>query len=302
EILDENPYKPMKSVERYGFGTAELIAGRVGIERHDPKRIAALVTYALDEGCSAGGHMYLEEEAFFLAIRRLDGSLNPHEAVRIAIEQEAPIVIDASGHAARFYTKWLREDESRLVNILAARLTTEVRPLVSLEGEELNAAIAEAVRAVGQSKGNPNFELDESQMQALLGILTSTCSLHTLTAGPGCGKTAIVEVLMEVLGKQRFNGKSKSKQGRAIRTTFCAPIGKAAKVLTSRIKKWGSAKTIHSTLEFNGNFQRNVDNPLETDFVVADEQSMLGGPLGAAFLEAIPMKAHILMLGDPGQL
>src|SRR5690606_12277873 len=166
----------------------------------------------------------------------------------------------------------------------------------------LNAAIAEAVRAVGQSKGNPNFELDESQMQALLGILTSTCSLHTLTAGPGCGKTAIVEVLMEVLGKQRFNGKSKSKQGRAIRTTFCAPIGKAAKVLTSRIKKWGSAKTIHSTLEFNGNFQRNVDNPLETDFVVADEQSMLGGPLGAAFLEAIPMKAHILMLGDPGQL
>src|SRR5690606_31066502 len=120
EILDENPYKPMKSVERYGFGTAELIAGRVGIERHDPKRIAALVTYALDEGCSAGGHMYLEEEAFFLAIRRLDGSLNPHEAVRIAVEQEAPIVSDASGHAARFYTKWLREDESRLVNILAA--------------------------------------------------------------------------------------------------------------------------------------------------------------------------------------
>src|SRR5690606_41053919 len=108
EILDENPYKPMKSVERYGFGTAELIAGRVGIERHDPKRIAALVTYALDEGCSAGGHMYLEEEAFFLDIRHLDGSLNPHEAVRVAIVQVAPIASDAPGIAARRVTSVLR--------------------------------------------------------------------------------------------------------------------------------------------------------------------------------------------------
>jgi exodeoxyribonuclease V alpha subunit len=100
-----------------------------------------------------------------------------------------------------------------------------------------------------------------------------------------------VEVLMHALHAHR-----------EIRSTFCAPIGKAAKVLNSRIKAWVEARTIHSTLEFTGVFERNADNQLETDFVVADEQSMLGSPLGSALFDAIPKEAHILMLGDPGQL
>ena len=85
-------------------------------------------------------------------------------------------------------------------------------------------------------------------------------------------------------------------------TTFCAPIGKAAKVLNERIKNWGQAKTIHATLEFTDSFGRHSGNPLDTSFVVTDEQSMLGGPLGMALFDAIPLDTHILMLGDPDQL
>ena len=291
EILEENPYKPMEHVERYGFQTADLVASRVGINKKDPKRIAAIVSYALNEGCNAGGHMFLHEEALFESIRRFDSSIEPKAAIALALEREEPIVIDGNFGRARYYTKGLRRAESNLADQLAMRMTTEIKPLCDLVGEELERVIDQAVANVGNAKGNPKFKLDNSQREALSGILTSTCSLHTLTAGPGCGKTAIVEVMMEVLGLTKQQ-----------RTTFCAPIGKAAKVLSSRVKNWGVAKTIHSTLEFKGHFERNIDNPLETDLVVADEQSMLGGPLGAAFLDAIPPNAHVLMLGDPGQL
>lgn len=290
-MLDDNPYKPISAVERYAFQTADLIGREVGIQSRDPKRIAAIVTYALDEGCNSGGHMWLHEQAFFDSIRRIDRGLDPEKAVAIALEQEEPIVLDGSFGATRYYPAYLRKAETTLITHLSMRLTDVVDPLCSLEGQELEDAIDRAVRAVGESKGNPNFKLDDSQRAAVRGILTSTCSLHTLTAGPGCGKTAIVEVVMEVLGFQDRP-----------RTTFCAPVGKAAKVLSNRVRKWGVAKTLHSTLEFVGEFQRNADNPLDCDLAVADEQSMLGGPLGAAFLDAMPARAHLLLLGDQNQL
>lgn len=290
-MLDDNPYKPITAVERYAFQTADLIGREVGIKSRDPKRVAAIVTYALDEGCNSGGHMWLHEQAFFDSIRRIDRGLDPEQAVAIALEQEEPIVLDGSFGATRYYPAYLRKAETTLVTHLSMRLTDVVDPLCSLEGQELEDAIDRAVRAVGESKGKPDFKLDDSQRGAVRGILTSTCSLHTLTAGPGCGKTAIVEVMMEVLGYQDRP-----------RTTFCAPVGKAAKVLSNRIRKWGVAKTLHSTLEFVGQFQRNADNPLDCDLAVADEQSMLGGPLGAAFLDAVPARAHLLLLGDQNQL
>ena len=288
EILDQNPYRPITKVDRYAFGSADMIAGKVGIARDDPKRIGAIVCCALSEGCNSSGHMWLTQQELFKAIRNIDPNLDPATAVNIAIEQEEPVVIDGAFGRARYYSKENRRYETNLTSHLAHRLTHEVEPLCKLTGEELEDEIDRAVAAVGKSKGSKYFILDESQRDALRGILTSRCSLHTLTAGPGCGKTAIVEVLMETIGPRQ--------------TTFCAPIGKAAKVLNTRIKKWGEAKTIHSTLEFQGSFKRNHENQLESTLIIADEQSMLGGPLGSAFFDAINSNAHIIMLGDPGQL
>ena len=291
KILDDNPYKPMQSVERYGFQTADMIAGKLNIEGDDPRRISAMVSYALGEGCANSGHMYLDRQNLFRTIREIDrkSTMDPAEAIDLAIKNEEPMYEDYSMGDVRYYTKAMRKAESMLVDHLSMRLTTEVEPLSDLSGQELEDLINGAVATVASTKGQSDFKLDPSQTEALRGILTSRCSLHTLTAGPGCGKTAIVEVLMEAVGPR-------------LRTTFCAPIGKAAKVLNSRIKKWGTAKTIHSTLEYTGEFNRNGANPLETDLVIADEQSMLGGPLGAAFFDAVPAKAHIIMLGDVNQL
>jgi len=287
-ILDDNPFEPIREVERYGFQTADLVARQAGIGRDDPKRISAIVSYALSEGCEAGGHVWLSQGALFESITRIDYLINPSQAVSIAIERGEPIVIDEEFGAPRYYTKAMRRAEQLLASHLAMRLTHEVEPLYQGDPAELDAVIDQAVRAVGGRKGIKDYKLDPSQRAAIVGILTSTCSLHTLTAGPGCGKTTIVEVLMEALD--------------GTDAIFCAPTGKAAKVLNGRVKSWGEAKTIHSTLEFVGEFQRNASNPLDTELVVGDEQSMLDTSLGAHFFDAIPARSHIIMLGDINQL
>lgn len=49
-------------------------------------------------------------------------------------------------------------------------------------------------KAIEVSQRLLGYELDEDQMKALYGIATSESRLHVVTAGPGCGKTAIMEV------------------------------------------------------------------------------------------------------------
>jgi len=51
-----------------------------------------------------------------------------------------------------------------------------------------------------------------------------------------------------------------------------------------------------------GGFQRNTRNPLETDVVVVDEASMIDLVLAHHLLQAVPLTATLLLVGDADQL
>ena len=94
----------------------------------------------------------------------------------------------------------------------------------------------------------------------MVGVLTSPKRLHTVTAGPGMGKTAIMEILTCVLKSREF--------------VFCGRTGKSAKVLSNRLSKHGrTAATVHSTLQGSSraDFQINDEDPLAADVLVLDE-------------------------------
>jgi exodeoxyribonuclease V alpha subunit len=62
---------------------------------------------------------------------------------------------------------------------------------------------------------------------------------------------------------------------------------------------------LHRLLEWNpreSGFQRNARNPLETDVVVVDEGSMIDILLAHHLLQAIPLTATLLLVGDADQL
>jgi exodeoxyribonuclease V alpha subunit len=63
------------------------------------------------------------------------------------------------------------------------------------------------------------------------------------------------------------------------------------------------SKTIHRLLEWQiGQFKKNEENPLDVDFIIIDECSMLDISLTASLLKAIPPESQILFIGDADQL
>jgi len=63
------------------------------------------------------------------------------------------------------------------------------------------------------------------------------------------------------------------------------------------------SKTIHRLLEWKiGKFNKNEENPLETDFLIVDECSMLDINLTASLLKAVPPDSQVLFIGDADQL
>ncbi|MDE7037893.1 MAG: AAA family ATPase, partial [Lachnospiraceae bacterium] len=70
------------------------------------------------------------------------------------------------------------------------------------------------------------------------------------------------------------------------------------------------SQTVHRLLEVNGNpeeegisgFQRNEENPLETDVIIIDEMSMVDLSLMSALLRAVIPGTRLILVGDCNQL
>ncbi|MCX5841099.1 MAG: AAA family ATPase [Deltaproteobacteria bacterium] len=112
-----------------------------------------------------------------------------------------------------------------------------------------------------------------------------------ITGGPGTGKTTLLRVLTQILDAKK------------LRYVLAAPTGRAAKRLFEATGR--EAKTIHRLLEYSsaqGGFQRSPQHPLEVDFVIVDEMSMVDVQLMNTLLGAIPQGASLVLVGDADQL
>jgi exodeoxyribonuclease V alpha subunit len=284
-LFSKDPYAPIRDIDGYGFVAADQIALRgIGFSRFHECRLAALATYALRDGCERGGHTFLTPDDLVARIGWIDPDVVPEKAMEVAMQRKEPIIIDTQ----RSYPRHLWMAERALARHLAVRALTMASPLFHGEEAELEQRLTDAEALLGT--GDKPFRLDESQRRAVIGMLTSRNLVHTLTAGPGCGKTALMEVLVNVTRDRRF--------------LFCAPTGKAAKVLSARVKRFDlTATTIHAMLGVGPDgFQFNEHNPLEADIIIVDESSMNDLMLARALLEAVPPDAHVIFLGDADQL
>ena len=121
--------------------------------------------------------------------------------------------------------------------------------------------------------------------------LALSAKLLIITGGPGVGKTTLVNSILTIM------------TGKGVKPLLCAPTGRAAKRLSESTGL--EAKTIHRLLEVdptNGQFKRNADNPLECDFLVADECSMIDVPLANQLLKAVASSTVLIFVGDVDQL
>ncbi len=114
-----------------------------------------------------------------------------------------------------------------------------------------------------------------------------------VSGGPGTGKTYVTTIIKKI-----FLSYSE-KHALPVPKIICvAPTGKAA-------SKMDQGSTIHSILKPLKNspgFYYNKNNTLQADVIIIDEASMIDILLLTRLLEAIPMTAKVIVLGDQYQL
>ena len=276
EIVKNNPYVIVQSIDGIGFKSADKIALNLGIANDADFRIDAGINYLLMEAES-------------------DGNTG---APITTLAQKTSELLDVSSERIKQRLSILLEDD-RLNEYPPSQLVQ--RPSMAI-GE---ASIAKHIRRLHEAPSSlPPIQIDkaliwsenqlhitwsETQKKALHSILSSKLSI--LTGGPGTGKTTLLRALIHVL------------LAKHVRLYLAAPTGRAAQRMQEATGY--EARTVHRTLKYEpsiGGFSYNEENLLPADYLIVDEASMLDIHLTHALLRALPDAAHVLFVGDIYQL
>ncbi len=303
EVLEKNPYRLAEDIPGVGFKKADEIAGKAGFERNSPGRIRAGLMYLLSIA-SGEGHTYLPEE--MLVRTAVEQLVVDEELIRdvIAVMTMDNVLIRRK---AEIEAKSPEEGASKTEETKQ----TEIRIyLPALYYAELNCArilkdlnIAHNGDRIVQDKHiremekKAGIELDDNQRTAVFEACNG--GVTVITGGPGTGKTTTIQTLIRVL----------ISEGYSILTA--APTGRAAKRMEQATDY--PSQTIHRLLECNGvfpdgedgetgRFGRNEEKPLETDYVIIDEMSMVDIYLFQSLLKALTVETRLVLVGDADQL
>ena len=279
-ILTENPYQMAEDIDGVGFKTADEIASRIGIRTDSDFRIRSGILYALNLA-TGEGHTYLPMDELTKrasAVLEIEGTYIEKHYMDLALDRK--IVMQQKEDELQIYASAFFHMENNTAGMLKQ---------LDISYDVSDKEIENRIKRIEKQTG---IELDELQMLAVKEAVKN--GLLIITGGPGTGKTTTINTIIryfEMEGMDIFLG---------------APTGRAAKRMSETTGF--EARTIHRMLEVNGGpegsggFERNENNPLETDVIIIDEMSMVDITLMHALLKAIVAGTRLILVGDVNQL
>ena len=281
--LKENPYICCTEFE-VPFFTADAIAHDLNFEYLDKRRIESIIFEAIKMSKSSG-NVFIYQDELNKNIKFILRNSAFHEKIPLTYFAASMIkckwlkIEKQEGERTRIYFKslWLSENET-------------ARHLNRLRSDSLDLPFDEKIIEKIEKETNIKYHTMQKKSFNLL----KTTGVKILTGGPGTGKTTLLNGI--ILAFQKLNPKAK--------VVLCSPTGRAAQRMSEQTGRISS--TIHKLLEikpYEDIFtSRDSVNPIEADFIIVDEFSMIDIEIMSVFLNAIRGKTLVLFVGDVDQI
>lgn len=280
-ILKENPYRLADDIEGVGFRTADEIATKAGIKTDSDFRIRSGILYTLQQA-GMDGHTYLPMEDLTLRAKELLQVDPEHiEKHYMNLAMDRKIIMQQNSGVTQIYSTAFYYMEANSATMLKQLDIT------------YDVSDAEIEMQIKKIEKQTKMDLDEHQVEAVKEAVRN--GLLVITGGPGTGKTTTINTIIKYFELEGLD------------IFLAAPTGRAAKRMSETTGF--EARTIHRMLELNGGvdggtagFERNEQNPLETDVIIIDEMSMVDISLMYSLLKAVVAGTRLILVGDVNQL
>lgn len=282
-----NPYILIQDLWGIGFLKADEIAITLGLEKDSFNRISSAINHVLKNNLDSGS-LYLGMADLLkktVELINLSENENPEslvcEIIDEMIQKSALVSLEHSGATlVSFYKIFAAEEE----------LAGLILRLVNLELARFPFDIANIQRELSVPTQSNMVLLSDQQQKAIFTALANKITI--ITGGPGTGKTTLLKELIKILKDHKYS------------FSLSAPTGRAAKRMQQATNCF--SQTLHRLLEFDPilkQFGRNINKPLDSDFLIIDEFSMVDLFLANSILRAVnTCKTQILFIGDVDQL
>lgn len=279
-ILKENPYRMADDVDGVGFRTADEIASRVGIRTDSDFRIRSGIQYALLQASNEGNTYLPMPELTQRASALLEIEPEYIEKHYMNLAMDRKIIMRQVENVTQIYASaffYMEANTATMIKNLDASFDV---PDIEIEAR------------LRQIEKQTKMDLDEHQVEAVKEAVRN--GVLVITGGPGTGKTTTINTIIKYFESEGMD------------IFLAAPTGRAAKRMSETTGF--EARTIHRMLELNGGvegnagFERNEQNPLETDVIIIDEMSMVDISLMYSLLKAIVAGTRLILVGDVNQL
>ena len=333
-IVKDNPFRLADDIWGIGFRTADVIAGKLGVDPHSHARCRSGILYVMHE-LAGEGHCFVTRPQLTKACEKLlslPESVIMEALTKMAAERD--IMVESMRNPAGLRLSGTMQGYDALVEQQAALVPAPITILQDNARKELRAAppptapiMPGDVSTRDAALWLPAYWFAEtgvaSRMMAIMGkespyrladpepILEKTAREAGITYDPVQQEAVRKAVSAKCTVLTGGPGTGKTTTTLAILKVFealgahvllAAPTGRAAKRLSETTGR--EAKTLHRLLEYKppSGSTRNAENPLECDVLVVDETSMVDIQLFYDLLKAIPDEAVLLLVGDVDQL
>lgn len=270
DIIKTNPYRLVDDISGVGFTMADNIARNMQISSNSSFRISAGISHTLNYESEFNGHTAIKIDYLTYKVANLLRVKNDDIIEQINKDTLAGKLYIVIIEDEKFvYKKSLYKAEKYIAMALKQKKDSTYNFDVSID-EDLSVFSEEQQIAINEAFKN---------------------MVMVITGGPGTGKTTIINAIKKILNNNNLS------------YAMLAPTGRAAKRIQE--STGDEAYTIHRLLGIKPDealAEYNEENPIEKDYVIVDEMSMVDIYLMKNLLSAIAPETALIMVGDSNQL